>query len=307
MKLRDASILIGIALLSLAGIMATAQRKVTPVASSDELKPVTKEELKEIKRQEKLRFLRTDSLTLDSLRRDSIDRASKKVYRPTLMGATVGVNFWGPLMRLLGRDYGDCDAWVAVNFKNRYIPVAEVGFGQANTSPEDGNFTYKSKLAIYGKIGMNYNFMFAKDPKYQLYAGVRVGASRFNYDITNISLGNGYWGKDNKTFDITGQSASAIWGEAVAGIQVELFKNFSLGWAVRYNFPFHVKDTQNSRPYYIPGYGVRDSHLNVSVSVAYTIPFHKDKDKQTQPYRPTTNPMDTITVPERRLPNDSIE
>lgn len=287
-------------LLLLAVVMtAAAQRKVTPVASTDELKPVTKEELKELKRQEKLRFLRTDSLTLDSLRRDSIERASKRVDRPTLMGATVGVNFWGPLMRALGQDYGDCDVWLAVNIKNRFIPVAEVGFGVADCQPDDGNFTYKGKLALYGKIGMNYNFMFAKDPKYQLYAGVRFAASKFKYDVTGISVGNGYWGKDESTFDLRGQNSSAFWAEAVVGIQVTLFKNFSMGWAVRYGLPFSVKDLPNSRPYYIPGYGVRDNHLNVSLSVAYTLPLGKRKEKKPVEPKPE-DPLDNIIVPERQ-------
>ena len=112
-----------IAVLLLTLVVAVAQRKVTPVASTDELKPVTKEELKEIRRQEKLKFLRTDSLTLDSLRRDSIERASKRVYRPTLMGVTLGVNFWGPLMRALGQDYGDGDVWAAVRTVILHIRV----------------------------------------------------------------------------------------------------------------------------------------------------------------------------------------
>ena len=289
-----------IAVLLLTLVVAVAQRKVTPVASTDELKPVTKEELKEIRRQEKLKFLRTDSLTLDSLRRDSIERASKRVYRPTLMGVTLGVNFWGPLMRALGQDYGDGDVWAAVNIRNRYIPVAEVGFGQADCSPEDGNFTYKSKLALYGKIGMNYNFLYAKDPKYQLYAGVRFAASKFNYDVIGISVDNGYWGKDPSTFDLRGQSSSAFWGEAVVGIQVELFKNFSMGWSVRYNFPFSVKDSPNSRPYYIPGYGVRDNHLNVSLSVAYTLPLHRDKPKKEVSQPKPDAVVDDVVVPERK-------
>lgn len=284
--------------------MATAQRKVTPVTSSDELKPVTKEELKEIKRQEKLKFLRTDSATLDSLRRDSIERASKKVYRPTLMGITMGANFWGGLMQAFGKGYGDYDLWAALNIKNRYLPVVEVGFGQANITPEDGNFTYKSKMAIYGKIGMNYNFMFAHDPKYLLYAGVRLGASRFNYDVTGVTVDNSYWGKGESTFDLTGQSSSALWGEVLAGIQVEIFKNFSLGWSVRYNLPINIKDLPNSRPYYIPGLGVRDNKLSVTLSLSYTLPLHKDK-KATTASRPV-NPMDTIVVPERKMANDTI-
>ena len=56
--------LVVIAVLLLTLVVAVAQRKVTPVASTDELKPVTKEELKEIRRQEKLKFLRTDALLL---------------------------------------------------------------------------------------------------------------------------------------------------------------------------------------------------------------------------------------------------
>ncbi len=98
---------------------------------------------------------------------------------------------------------------------------------------------------------MNYNFLYAKDPKYQLYAGVRFAASKFNYG-SGITVDNGYWGKDPSTFDLRGQSSSAFWGEAVVGIQVELFKNFSMGWSVRYNFPFSVKDSPNSAVLY-PG------------------------------------------------------
>lgn len=287
--------------------IALGQRKVSHVTPSNDLRPVTKEELKEIKRQEKLKLLRTDSLTLDSLRRDSIERASKKVYRPTLMGITLGANIWGTLMRALGQDHGDADIWAAVNFKNRYIPVVEVGFGQAKTSPDDGNFTYKGKMSLYAKVGMNYNFMASKDPKYQLFAGVRFGASKFKYDITGVSVANGYWSGDASTFDLRDQSSSAIWAEAVAGIQVELFKNFSMGWTVRYNFPFNIKDTENSRPYYIPGYGTRDGHLNISVSIAYTLPLNRDKivDRNVPAITPLA-PEDTITIHDRPLPADTI-
>lgn len=35
---------------------------------------------------------------------------------------------------------------------------------------------------------MNYNFLYAKDPKYQLYAGVRFAASKLNYDVAGITV-----------------------------------------------------------------------------------------------------------------------
>lgn len=277
MKRSPIAYLLAVAAVVLIADFAVAQRRVTPVNSSDELKTVSKEELKEIKRRTEAKLMRPDSLTLDSLRRDSAERAARKVYRPTLMSATAGINVWNLLMRAFGQTYGGGDIWFALNLKNRFIPVVELGVGQANSTPADGNFTYKSKAAFYGKVGLNYNFMAAKDSRYQLYAGIRLAGSSFRYDITDITADNGYWGDESSSFDIRNQKSSAFWGEAVVGIQVELFKNVSLGWAFRYNFPFSIKDTPNSRPWYIPGYGTRGNPINFSLSVAYTLPFHKDR------------------------------
>ena len=283
--------------------LAQAQRRVTPVESPDELKMVNKEELKKIKQQAVAKFMRTDSLTLDSLRRDSIEKVTKKVKRPTLMDISAGVDIWEPLMRAFGQDYGGGGLWVSLNIKNRFIPIAEFGLGYANATPDDGNFTYKTNLAFYGRIGMNYNFLASKDPRYQLFAGLRFAGSSFSYDITNVRVGNGYWGESSSRFDILDQKSSAVWGEFVLGIKVELFRNFCMGWTVRYNFPFSIKDTPNSRPWYIPGYGTRNNHLNVSLSLAYTIPLHKErKEKAETPVitpEDMIQPVDTVTVPER--------
>ncbi len=285
--------------------MVSAQRRVTPINSADELKIINDKELQEIKRQNEAKFMRTDSLTLDSLRRDSIEKAKNTVYRPTLMSATAGINFWDPLMRAFGQTYGGGDIWFAINLKNRFIPIVELGVGQANSTPDGGNFTYKNKLAFYGKIGMNYNFMATKDPKYQLYAGIRFAGTSFHYDITDITVDNGYWHDSPSHFEIVDQHSSAIWGEFVLGIQVEIVKNFSLGWAVRYNFPFSIKDTPNSRPWYIPGYGTRDNPLNISLSASYTLPFHKEEPRDanalSQPPEIHIQPQDSdsIVVPER--------
>lgn len=279
---------------------STAQRRVTPVNASDELKIVSKEELKKIREQTATKLMLADSVTLDSLRRDSIDRASKKVFRPTLMSAAAGINFWDPLMRAFGQDYGGADIWFALNLKNRFIPIAELGLGQANSTPDDGNFTYKGKTAFYGKIGMNYNFMASKDPRYQLYAGVRLAATSFNFDVLDVTVNNGYWDGSPSRFDLTDQHSSALWGEFLVGIQVELFRNISLGWAIRYNFPFSIKDTPNARPWYIPGYGTRNNKLHVSLSVAYTLPLHKEKPKQeTVPAPPAIDMEPSDTIPDR--------
>lgn len=277
-------------------VVIFAQRKVTPVDTSDELKIVTQEELKKIKARAKAEQEIADSLMRDSLKLDSIENANK-VVRPLLMSATFGANIWDPLMRAFGQEYGGGELWVALNLKNRYIPVVELGFGMANSTPDEGNYTYKSKPAFYGKIGMNYNFMASKDPKYQFYLGIRAGWSAFKYDVTNITVNDGIWGHEAK-FDILNQSSHATWGEIVAGLQVGLFCNFAMGWSFRYNFLFNVKDNPSSRVWYIPGFGKRDGKINVSVSLIYNLPLSKQEEIK--------NVMEDGSEPIESLPADTI-
>ena len=218
---------------------AFAQRKVTPVESSDELKIVTKEELKVLRQRAKSVQMLSDSVLQDSLRRDSIEKAAKQVKYPLLYSTSLGVNFWDPIAMALGQSYGEVEVWAALNLRNRFIPIVEVGMGTANSTPENGNYTYKNKLSLYGRVGMNYNFMFKSDPKYLLFGGLRFGASSFNYDIT---------------------------------------KNFSMGWTLRYNFPLSIKGTPNSDPWYIPGYGTRKMPINIGLSAIYTLPLGKREE-----------------------------
>ena len=93
---------------------------------------------------------------------------------------------------------------------NWFFPVVEAGIGFADNTPEQGNFTYRTKPSFYAKVGMNYNFMYKSDPAYQVFAGFRVGFSSFKYDIENIKITNGYWDQ-TQSFSMTGLKASAVW------------------------------------------------------------------------------------------------
>ena len=67
--------------------------------------------------------------------------------------------------------------------------------------------------------------------------------------------------------------------------------NFSLGWTVRYRFPFYnhttrptdlpqgLSDYAPSKPWFIPGYG-GDSRLGFTVSAIWTIPSRKKEQAQ---------------------------
>lgn len=255
-------------MVALGAISVCAQRRVTPVTQSTNrvVMPKKGEKLKE--------FVRLDSAARDSLRRDSIEKIYPRY--PLLTDVTIGVNFWEPLMRLFGQKHGGVGFSATLNMWNRLLPKLEVGFGTANSTPEGMNFTYKSKLALYAKIGADYNFLFKKSPDYMLFAGAHVGFSSFKYDIVDITPPNNYWDEKEK-FSILGEKSSAVWGEINIGLRVKIYKGFSLGWTGRYVKRFSIKNNEHSQPWYVPGLGTKAAGLSASFSVYYTIPLSKNK------------------------------
>ena len=60
--------------------------------------------------------------------------------------------------------------------------------------------------------------------------------------------------------ELHGKWVADAWGEIVAGVQVNIVQGFNMGWAVRMKFLFTEKTHDDKTiPYYIPGYGNRDS------------------------------------------------
>lgn len=223
---------------------------------------------------EKLKYIERDSLTLDSLRRDSI----AKIYPryPIVTDITLGAGIGDAVGRIFGQDYSSFDFSASLNMWNRLSPIIELGVGWANSTPEELNYTYKGKLAPYAKIGANYNFMFKSHPDYQFFAGLRAGYSTFKYDITNISISNGYWG-ENQTINLLNQKSHAMWGEFALGLRVKLWRCISAGWTLKYHHVFSYKKNPNGDPWFIPGFGSRTSKLAVGFSVYYTLPTSKKK------------------------------
>ena len=206
--------------------------------------------------------------------RDSL----KKVYPhyPMLTDLTLGVNILDPVLALFGQKYGGVDVNATLNMWNRLQPVVDLGVGWAKYSPDDKSFTYRGKLSPYARVGVNYNFVYKSDPAYKVFLGVKCGYSFFNYEITDVAYNNGYWGENGK-FDISGQKSHAVWGEFLVGLNVKLWRNISAGWQAKYHRLFNHKSNANSEPWYIPGFGPRNSNLAVTFNVCYTLPLCKDK------------------------------
>ena len=250
-------------MLILAGGAVMAQgRKVTPVENEDNKPP-----------KPQLHYYDEHGNPLDEpvlvwVKEDTV-RVSRAPKAPLYNGVSVGVNFFDAIMRLAGQTYSDYDVWASVSLHNWFFPTLELGFGSADSTPKDKNFTYKCSGAFYARVGLDYNFLYNSNPDYNVFVGIRAGFSSFKYDIDNIIIGSDYWEQTGK-LSLRDQKSTALWGEAVAGLKVKIYKHFSMGWTLRYKFRFHVSDGENSTPWFIPGYGGRNAPFSATLSAIYT-------------------------------------
>lgn len=211
-----------------------------------------------------------DTITGDEWLMDStVLNRVPKMEVPLFHAVSVGLNIWDPVMRAFGQDYGVADAWVELSLHNRYKPIIEVGLGTAHHKPEGMNYTYRSPLSVYFRIGANYNFLFNSNPDYSIFAGLRYGFSPFSYAVDDVTLDSPYWG-ETAHFNIPSQHATVGWGEVTAGVRVKLWGPISAGWTVKYQGLLHQSKTTYGKPWYIPGFGSRGSNVSGSFSIIYT-------------------------------------
>ena len=259
-----------LSILLICGFSAFSQRRITPVEKSNNSVAIV-----DAKTREKMlkQYALKDSVAQDSLRQDSIAKA--KVKFPILTDVTFGVDFWQPLMRLFGSKYGGFGISATLNMWNRLQPALEIGFGLADNTPEGKNFRYKSPLAIYTRLGANYNILFKKETDYQVLAGFRIGYSSYKYNIYATQK-DGYWGTSSE-FDILNQKGSAVWAEILLGLKVKIVGPLSAGWFFKYQTAFKIKDGPNGNAWYIPGFGTRKSSISANLSIYYTLPLMKSR------------------------------
>ena len=263
---------------------ASAQRKVTPVTPAPGTKgtPKEKPELTPYEDPGRLReqtdaqghIILIDTVTGQEWIDTTAVKKSKKMIYPRIYCVAAGLNIADPLLRIMGQKYGIASGWGELNMHNRYFPTFEFGLGQASITPEEGNFTFRSPIAPYFKIGANYNIFYNSDPRYKFLVGVRYGFTPFSYTIDNVNLVDDYWGTDTQ-FSIPRQNATVGYFEFLAGVRVNIVRDFSIGWDLRYHAILHENSARYGKPMYIPGYGKRGSALAVNISLVYTFTLNR--------------------------------
>jgi len=254
----------------LAALSSAAQREVTPVESDDK-KPAAPTLHYYDKHGDPLDKPVLFLSQLDTLQ---VTNASARPVYPKLHSLDFGINFFDGILLIAGQHYCNADVWASLSMWNWLFPTVEIGLGAAHNTPKPGNFTYKGKLAPYIKVGADYNFLYKSDPRYRVMLGLRVAYSTFSYDVTDITIDSPYW-QESQQFSLTGLKSHAWWGEVLAGLRVNIWHSWSLGWTFRYHTLFGDPPGRIASPWFIPGYGSRSAKISATFSIIYTLPLRK--------------------------------
>lgn len=171
---------------------------------------------------------------------------------PLFAGASVSANIAGAVLAQV-TSYGEYEAALRLNLRNKYFPIIEAGLGRANATGESSHLHFRTS-APFARVGMDYNIKKDRRSMNRVFVGLRYGFSPFSYDLAGPDLADAYW-KTNQPFQYADISSQAHWGEALFGLEAQIWKGIHLGWSVRYKLRFYEKDTHFGHAYYIPGYG----------------------------------------------------
>lgn len=188
------------------------------------------------------------SATIDG--KESSDSIS--LYR----GIAVSIDAAGAVQRAVS-SYGQYEAALRINLKDRYFPVVEIGIGDADNTDDATSLRFKTS-APYFKAGCDFNILKNKHDDYRAYVGVRYAFTSFKYDVEGQSVNDPIWGGEAiyAAYDVKG---SSHWAELITGVDAKIVGPFRLGWSFRYRSRISQKHGDIGEAWYVPGYGKKGS------------------------------------------------
>lgn len=167
-------------------------------------------------------------------------------------GIAVMTDLVGPAQLAFG-DYGQLEAAVRLNIKDKYFPIVELGLGKADAEDAATRLSYKTS-APYGRVGVDFNLMRNKHDDYRVYGGVRYAYTNYKFNLFCSDVTDPIWG-DSADFMVKDVKCYYHWLEFVFGIDAKMWGPIRMGWSARYKRRLFHDDGNVGRPWYVPGYG----------------------------------------------------
>lgn len=175
---------------------------------------------------------------------------------PFFRGFAVSVDLVGILQMHLG-DYGQYEAALRLNLRNRFFPTVEAGYGKAGLDDDPvTHISYHTKAPFF-RIGCDFNLAKDKRTNNRIYAGLRYGYTNYKVDIYRQPFEDPVW-KWGTTFSVEGSKCNQHWAEVLFGIDAKIMGPLHLGWTARYRRRLFHDDGITGKTWYVPGYGTQD-------------------------------------------------
>lgn len=173
---------------------------------------------------------------------------------PWLNSMAVSIDAFGAAQLALS-DYGQIEAALRINLKDKYYPIIELGYGKADKTDEGTNLHYKTK-APYGRIGVDWNLLKNKHDIYRLYGGFRYGLTYYKYDLEGPDMKDPVWG-GTSPYRAEDVSCNYHWLEGVFGVDAKIWGPIRMGWSIRYKRRLFHNDGDLGNAWYVPGFGIQ--------------------------------------------------
>lgn len=177
---------------------------------------------------------------------------TQKEHLVFFQGFSLSVDVYGPVAYAVS-DYGTAEGALRVNLKNTFFPIVEMGLGRCEKEDFNTKIAYKAN-APYARIGVDINMLSDKFQSNRLYLGARYGISKFSYDMIAPDMTDPIWG-GSASAAMKDIDCTSHWAELVMGVDVKIFRNLHMGWAVRYKRELASTKSDFAKPNCIPGYG----------------------------------------------------
>ncbi|MFC2126658.1 DUF6048 family protein [Bacteroidota bacterium] len=153
----------------------------------------------------------------------------------------------------------------------KYFITADYGWSQRQIMNEGFDYTNSGN---YGKIGIDYNFIFSDEDDHVIYYGLRYARSYFTETI-DYTIEDDYFGAFNLSEE--NPDGKARWLEMNVGLKAKIWKQFYIGWTGRFKFAKKATAGGDFSVYEIPGYGLaaNKSGWGFNYYIYYRFPFRK--------------------------------
>jgi len=218
----------------------------------------------------------TTTVTMDaptSLPQDSTQVDTQSIKKKKYDGARfmrIGVDAKSIVFPLLFPGKSMVEVSLDYKYREKSFLVTEAGWGRG--AYDYPHMAYNTN-AYYFRAGIENSLLTPRHP--------------FDFDVAFVgfryAIGVGNRGDATYTFDspfggtftntVDAESFFVHWGEAVAGMKLEVMPRLFLGWTGRAKFLFNNSRFKNIKPHYIAGYGNADNStsFDIGLNVQYII------------------------------------